>query len=133
MRLSKSPVPSDHNAFTFTVFFLYSEFDDKDDGGYNFWKGDYESIEAELSRISWRTLFSRCDSVETMYKCFLDCIHTVNEFIPKRNGKCRNTKLKEYIGLLKDLLRNDPNPNYECKLRKASTRPRILEESNLDF
>ena len=72
--------------------------------------------------------------MDDMYEVYISQLHAlIEEFVPKRSSNHRNKLLMQYIEKLERLLASDQDSMIEAKLRKASTRLRILEESVLDF
>lgn len=129
IRVSPSPISSDHKAITFDILFEPDP-PPVNPKNLNFRKADYEAIVDVLFAIPWRSLFSRCSDVNEMYSTFLNSLHqTIDTYVPKRVLEPKNRSLVRYIRKLEKLMEKSPNASFACKLRKAATRLRLLGEN----
>lgn len=127
------PIVSDHKAISFGIL-LGCNPPFTNSKSLNFWRADYEAIQGMLLNVPWRMLFSRCSNVNEMYTLFLGKLHdAINTFVPKRAAQSTNEPLRRYIKKLERLMELTPNSALASKLRKASMRLRIIEESRLSF
>lgn len=133
--IEEGPVQSDHKVIRFTYLVPFYVTTPRL-SGYNFWKGDYESMADKMAPVCWPSFFSSCSSVDDMYDCFVGFMHfLIKNLVPFRQQNSSSRKLHDHIAKLKkEVFKNsDENDALHKKLRKASVRLRILEESNLSF
>lgn len=133
--IEEGPVLSDHKIIRFT-YLVPSYVKIMGLGGYNFWKGNYERMGDIMDLVCWPSFFSLCSSVNDMYNCFVAYMHALIErFVPFTHQNRSNRKLQDYIAKLKREIDENVNKDdaLHKKLRKATLRLRILEESKLSF
>lgn len=110
--VADSRIPTDHMAITFEVLCTVDQVD-FNSRGYNFWKGGYEAIEANLLLVDWQLFFRSCLNANILLQLLL--------------------RLREHAQSLSEHILKDPSPEFQTRLRRDPTRLTILEESELRF
>lgn len=133
LHVTSPPIKTDHMALSFQVL-IERQCQDVPGGGFDFYRGNYEQISQNLSLVSWSRFFSDCHNVDAMYNKYIGYMHfLIESFVPKRTNIRSHHKLREYIERLKSLIETDSCPNLHSKLKRATLRLRILDESALSF
>lgn len=137
LKVSEPPLKTDHKAVVFSAVLPSPRTTDQGEkgNGYDFRRGDYDQIAANLSLTNWKNFFSTCMSASEMYFHFLAYLHYLLDlFVPLRRMRgSRYTALRRYIQRLSSQIKGQTDARLHNRLTKAVTRIRILEESEVDF
>ena len=93
-----------------------------DNGYFQYYKGNYQSIERNLIDIDWKLFFFECTSASEMYDKFCSLLLSqVNQFIPFKKSNSKNNRKKwpsniRHLKYEKDILfRRYQKRNYQDK------------------
>ena len=88
----------------------------------NFYRADFSKINQFLSTVNWESLLTSSDSIENMYKSFLDIIHrSIDLYVPLYRTSSKPTLPKRIRNLLKEKQALYKKSKFNNKFKKAYT------------